>query len=64
MIQRLKKVTLSKAQEYKKENKVDEKELITKGYLDGALKDVASSFTVAGDVANSGNEKALRLLIL
>ncbi|ARU64558.1 hypothetical protein BTV20_03140 [Histophilus somni] len=47
-----KKVTLSEEQTYPsgtQKNAVDKNDLITKGYLDGALANVASSFTVKGD---------------
>ncbi|ACA31577.1 YadA domain protein [Histophilus somni 2336] len=47
-----KKVTLSEEQTYPsgtQKNTVDKNDLITKGYLDGALKNVATSFNVQGD---------------
>ncbi|WWO73214.1 YadA-like family protein [Histophilus somni] len=59
-----KKVTLSEEQTYPSDsqtNTVGKNDLITKGYLEGALANVASSFTVKGDTPSSGSDASLEI---
>ncbi|WP_195836293.1 YadA-like family protein [Campylobacter portucalensis] len=56
-----KKVELEEKQEYEKNDKVKENELITKRYLKGALSNVASSFSVKGDKPSEGESQSLEI---